>query len=344
MRSPGGDKLPYLEGIIYMIVQSEDMELLKFLEGELDAYEVKGSDFPILKPEEERLDFTVFELGPDFGTNFLVFNQNTGKNPATGNPYVDPSKAAWFTDINFRRAMAHVIDKKKILEILKNGLGYEQNSAVSPASGFFHNPDVKTYEYNLETAKKILFDAGYSDRNGDGLIEDKDGNPLRFNFYTNAGNEERIQIAGIIRHDIEQLGIAVNFQVLEFNTLVSKLNGDFGWEAILLGLTGGGDPHFGKNVWMSGGQLHMWYPLQASPATPWEKRIDEIFVQGVQELDEEKRKILYDEFQVIVSEQLPLIYTVLGSNITAVRNKFGNLDPTNYGGVFHNLEEIYIKK
>ena len=84
-------------------------------------------------------------------------------------------------------------------------------------------------------------------------------------------------MAGIIRHDIEQLGIKVNFQVLEFNTLVSKLNGSFAWDAILLGLTGGGDPHFGKNVWMSSGQLHMWYPLQSSPATKWEKRIDEIF-------------------------------------------------------------------
>ena len=343
-KSDDGDTLPYLDGIIHMIVQSEDTAFLKFLEGEVDAYSMRGSDFPILKPEEKRLDFTVYELGPGFGTNFLVFNQNKGKNPETGQPFVAPDKLAWFTDVSFRRAMAHVIDKKKIIEILKNGLGYEQNSAVSPASGFFHNPDVKKYKYSIDIAKKILFEASYFDRDGDGFIEDRNGNPMQFNLYTNAGNEERIQIAGIIRHDIEQLGIKVNLQVLEFNTLVSKLNGSFEWEAIILGLTGGGDPHFGKNVWMSSGQLHMWYPTQNSPATEWEKRIDEIFIAGVQELDEDKRKRLYDEFQVIVSEQLPFVYTVLSSNITAVRNKFGNLDPTNYGGVFHNLEEIYIKK
>ncbi|MDP8212536.1 MAG: ABC transporter substrate-binding protein, partial [Candidatus Zapsychrus exili] len=86
-----------------------------------------------------------------------------------------------------------------------------------------------------------------------------------------------------------------------------------------------------------------WNPGQKEPATEWERRIDEIFNLAVQELDEDKRKVFYDEFQYIVSDNLPLIYTVLSSNIFAVRNKFGNLDPTNYGGAFHNLEEIYIK-
>ena len=41
----------------------------------------------------------------------------------------------------------------------------------------------------------------------------------------------------------------VNFLILEFNTLVSKLNATFEWDAIMLGLTGGIEPHFGQNVW-----------------------------------------------------------------------------------------------
>ena len=61
-------------------------------------------------------------------------------------------------------------------------------------------------------------------------------------------------------------------------------------------------------------------------------------------MDEDKRKVLYDEYQYLVSENLPLIYTVLSANLTAVRNKFGNLEPSNLYGVFHNLEEIYIKE
>ncbi|OGX38655.1 MAG: hypothetical protein A3D87_03220 [Omnitrophica WOR_2 bacterium RIFCSPHIGHO2_02_FULL_50_17] len=343
-KSEEGDSLPYLDQIVYLIVQNADVELLKFMEGTLDSYSVRGMDYPLLKPLEKDGDFTVYDLGPDMGSQFIFFNQNPGKNPNTGKPFVEPHKLAWFRNAAFRRAVAHAIDKDKIIEIVNNNLGYPQHSPMGPAAGFFHNPHVVHYDYDLEKAREILRGTGFMDKDKDGFLEDEKGNLLEFSFYTNAGNTERMDIAAIIRQDLEGLGMKVNFRALEFNTLVSRLTSTFEWEAVLLGLTGGIEPHFGKNVWMSSGQLHMWYPRQESPATEWEKRIDEIFIQGVQELDEKKRKQLYDEYQLIVSEQLPLIYTILGVKIYAVRNKFGNLKPAPYGEIFHNLEEIYIKE
>ena len=343
-KSAKGDSLPYLKKIIYLIVQSTDVGLLKFMEGTLDGYALRGMDYPMIKPLEKKGNFTVHDLGPDMGSQFLFFNQNSGKNPNTGEYFVAPYKLAWFTNREFRRAVAHAIDKQKIIEIVDNKLGYPQNSAIGPAAGFFYNPDVEKYDYDLDKARAILKEAGFADEDGDGIIEDPRGNRVEFSLYTNAGSAERVDIAAIIRQDLERLGTKVNFRALEFNTLVSQLTSSFQWEAVILGLTGGIEPHFGKNVWMSSGQLHMWYPMQKTPATSWEKRIDEIFTQGVQELDENKRKVLYDEYQRIVAEELPIIYTVLSARLYAVRDKFGNLKPTNYGGVFHNPEELYIKE
>jgi len=71
--------------------------------------------------------------------------------------------------------------------------------------------------------------------------------------------------------------------------------------------------------------------------------VDELFAAGVQELDEKKRKVYYDEYQKIIAEEVPVAYTVLGARLTAVRERFGNLEPAIFGGVFHNLEEIYVK-
>ncbi len=343
-RSKEGDRLPYIDKIIVLIVKNSDVALLKFMEGSVDSIGLRGMDYALLKPYEKRDNFTIYELGPDRGSQFLVFNQNRGVNPKTGKPFVSKKKLSWFTNLAFRRAVAHAIDKQKIIEIVKYGFGYPQYSPIGPGEGFFHNPDVIKYEYNLNKARDILAKAGFKDINGDGYIEDSEGNTVEFNLFTNSGNTERIDIAGIIRSDLERLGMKVNFQALEFNTLVSKLTSTFEWDAVVLGLTGGVDPHFAKNVWTSSGQLHMWYPRQEHPVTEWEARIDELFRQGAQELDENKRKKIYDEFQMIVSRQLPMIYTVLGANIAAVRNKFGNLHPSNNGGVFHNIEEIYIKK
>lgn len=341
-KSENGDPLPYLNRIIILIVQSQDVQLLKFLEGELDYVGLRSMDYPLIKPDEQKGNFTVYDTGPDFGTNFIVFNQNKGINLQTNKPFVDPKKIAWFTNLDFRRASAHAIDKKKIIEIVLNGLGYPQESAMSPSAGFFYSADVKKYDYDLAKARDILAQSGFADYNKDGIIEYPQGTPVEFNLYTNAGGSERIQIASIIRHDLIQLGMKVNFLALEFNNLVSKLTSSFDWDMVLIGLTGGIEPHFGKNVWSSNGGLHMWYPSQKTPATDWERRIDDIFSLGVQELDENKRKVYYDEFQMIVSDNLPVIYTVLDSNLFAVRNKFGNLRPTSYGGAFHNIEEIYL--
>ncbi len=344
-RSAEGDALPYLDRIIFLIVQNQDVEILKFFDGEIDYCVIsRGNDYPLLKPLEAEKDFTIYEAGPNFGTNFLVFNQNQGMNPETGAPFVDPVKLSWFRNPDFRRAVAHAIDKARMIDILKNQLGYPQDGALSPSAGFFYNTEVTRYDYNLDRARELLSKNGFIDRDADGVLEDASGNPVQFNLFTNSNNAERVQIAAIIRHDLQSLGMKVNFLALEFNSLVSKLNATYDWDAIILGLTGGVEPHFGKNVWDSSGQLHMWYPGQETPATEWEERIDEIFAAGVQELDEYKRKILYDEWQEIVSEELPFIYTILGSNIFAVRNKFGNLKPSSYAGAFHNIEEIYLLK
>ena len=344
-RSDSGDRLPYIEKVVYLIVQSQDVELLKFLDGELDAVAIRAQDYPLVKPNEKRGDYEVLDIGPAFGSNFIFFNQNRGTNAQTNKPYVEDYKLGWFTNVEFRKAVAHAIDKQRIVEMVMNGFGYPQYSSMSPSAGFYYNPDVTEYDYDLDKARAILRSQGFIDRDGDGYLEDTKGNVLEFNLYTNGGmGDPRVLIASIIRSDLQAIGMKVNFLVLEFNNIVSKLTSTYEWEAVVLGLTGGIEPHFGKNVWDSKGNLHMWYPRQESPATDWEARIDEIFNQGVQELDENKRKQLYDEFQRIISQKLPMIYTVLSSRLYSVRNKFENLNPTKFGGLFHNLDELIIRE
>lgn len=342
-KEPSGQRLPYIQRIIFLIVPNQDVALLKFLDGEVDSTSVRGMDYSILKPLEKKKDFTVYDLGSAFSSNFLVFNQNSRLNPKTQKPFVDPVKLSWFSNVHFRRAVAHAIDKQRIIEIVMNGLGYPQDAAENPNNIAFYNPDVVRYEYNLSKAKQILAQEGFVDRDKDGILEDAQGHRVEFNLYTNSDSNERLQIAAIIRRDLQLLGIKVNFLGLEFNSIVSKLMANYEWDAIVLGLTGGLEPHFGKNVWVSNGQLHFWNPGQPVPATAWEKRVDEIFTEGVQILDDAKRKPLYDEWQLIVSQQLPLIYTVFNASLVAVRNKFENLTPSKFGGIFHNLEELYLK-
>jgi peptide/nickel transport system substrate-binding protein len=343
-KDKAGNSLPYLDRVVYKIVTDQNAELLQFKRGEVDFLYAKGEDFPGLKKDETG-QYTVYRLGPATGSSFLFFNQNTGSDSKTGKTYVDSVKLSWFRNVNFRKAVAHALDKENMVKIVMNGLGYPQWSPMTPSSGYFYNSKVTEYPYDIEKAKTILKSEGFADTDGDGFIEDKKGNIVEFSFITNSGNIVRGKIAEIIRKDLESLGMKVHFQLIEFNSLVQKIdNPPYEWDAILMGLTGGVEPHFGRNVWHSSGTLHMWYPRQQTPSTSWEAAIDSLFNFGVKEVDVEKRKAIYDQWQQIVSDELPLIYTVLPELIHCIWNRFGNLNPSLNGGLLHNLEFIYVKK
>jgi peptide/nickel transport system substrate-binding protein len=338
-----GNQLPYLDRIIYKIVADQNAALLLFLQGKVDFLEAKGSDYPDLKKNEAKGNYTVYRMGPNTTSNFVFFNQNT-LTDSKGKPYVDKIKYSWFNNKNFRKAVAHALDKDNMIRIVMNGLGYPQWSPLTPSEGLFYNPDVPKYPYDLEKSKELLKNEGFIDRDGDGIIEDKDGNRVEFSLITNSENNVRAKIGEIIRKDLETIGIKVHFQMVEFNSLVQKIdNPPYDWDAILLGFTGVIDPHFGMNVWHSTGATHLWNPMQKTPATPWEARIDSLFEAGVKTMDEQERKKIYGEWQNIVAEELPLIYTVIPEMILCMSNNYENLNPTLKGGMLHNIEYIFKK-
>jgi len=285
------------------------------------------------------------------GDEHVMFNQNSGINPKTGKPYLDPVKRGWFENKKFRQAMAYAIDRESMVRIVLNGLGVILHSPMSPASGYFYNDKIKVYDYNPEKAKALLAEAGFTDKNGDGFLEDAGGKTVEFTIYTNYGNTRREKYSEIIRKDLEKVGIKAHYNLIEFNTLIDKLLASYDWDAIVLGNTGGDDPYNGGNIWHSYSPHHEWNPNQKMPATAWEKRVDEIYDLALKEMDRSKRKAFYDEWQDSVVENLPFIPLALPEKIFAVRNRFGNINPTPLGDAFndeilkffHNIEEIYVK-
>mgnify|MGYP000116292492 CR=1 FL=1 len=342
-KDAAGNSLPYLDGVTWLIVQNLDAMLLKFQQGETDAYGLRGHDYPILKPLEREGKFKIYAQGPAFGSSFLIFNQNPGRNPENGKPYIEPYKRAWFEKTAFRQAVAYAIDKQGIIDTVLNGLGYPQDGDMTFRAGFFYNDKIKRYTHDPARSKELLKKIGLVDRDGDGLLEDEAGHKVEFTLLTNAGHTERERIAEIIRKDLQRVGMKVNLLFIEFNTLVTKLDKTYDWECVLLGLTGSPEPHWGANVWKSSGRMHEWYPRQPKPMTPWEARIDEIFDSGLKELDPHKRKVLYDEWQMIVNEQQPFVYTVAAEELVAVRDRLGNVFVAPIGSALHNLDEIFIK-
>ncbi len=343
-----GQKLPYLDKYIFYIVGDINNQVLKFESGQLDVLSLSGSNVSRFKELEKHSDYKIYNLGPATGTMFLIFNLNTGKNDE-GEYYVDPTKQLWFNDKNFRKAVSLVIDRKNAVLNILRGVGAPLYTAES-LSSIFLNEELKDGEpRSIEKAKQLLRKSGFN-WNEQGILLDKYGNTIEFGMSTNAGNTERESVGVMIKEDLEELGIKVNFKPIEFNVLVGKLTDSLDWEAVIMGLTGSPlEPHSGRNVWSSRGALHMFNQRKGealktgADLREWEQELDDVFEKGSTVIDFEQRKKYYDRYQEIVWEYNPVIYIYSNLRIIAVRKKFANIDPTPLGSALHNLEEIYVK-
>lgn len=339
-----GESLPYLDKLIYLIVGDANNEVLKFEGGELDVIGVKGSDVPRFKERQTRGKFSLVNLGPDTGTMYLSMNLNDRKNEE-GKPYVDPIKGKWFRDANFRKAVDLVIDRENMVYNVANGFAKPLFTPES-LNSIFLNENLQGYPRDVEKAKELLRTSGFTwDKKG--RLCDKEGNRVEFDLLTNAGNTEREAIGVMVKQDLEDLGMKVNFKPIEFNSLVNKLLSTYDWDMVVMGLTGSPlEPNGGKNVWLSNGALHMFNMRKPAEAgvnlLPWEKELDYLFEKGATALTFKDRKMFYNRYQEIIYNEKPMIYLYSPIRITAIRNKFKNVYPTSLGGVIHNIEEIYV--
>ena len=336
-------KLPYLDKVVYMIVGDTNNEILKFEAGELDVLSLRGSNVARYKLKEPSSDYVIYNIGPDTGTLFLVINLN-GRKDKNGKPYVNPIKHKWFANRDFRAAVDWAIDRKNMVQNIASGVAEPLFTAES-LNSIYLNQYIKGHPCDLEVAKKSLEKAGFINKNG--VLYDSEGHRVEFDLYTNAGVLEREALGVMIKQDLEDLGMKVNFKPVEFNSLVNKLTNTHDWDMAIMGLTGSPlEPHDGKNVWTSGGSLHMFNQRPANykidDRLEWEKELDEIFKEGALKLTYEERKPLYDRYQTIIYDQKPLIYLYSPIRITAIRKKFKNIYPTELGGILHNIEEVYI--
>ncbi len=331
LRDDEGRSLPYLDKIVQLIVPDSETRLAKFKAGETDVHGVLGEEFAELEPLQAEGNFTIYKRGPGFGSSFLTFNMNPGTNPDTGEPYVLPNKLKWFQNTQFRRAVAHSVDKDAIIRDVQHGLGSPQWSSISPSAGDFHNPGVRRYEYDIAEANRILDNLGWMDTDGDGIREDDAGNPIAFSLVTPTQSSTSEMIGMIIKRGLGNIGVRADHELVEFGEIVSQLTVSYDWEAVVIGFTGEADPHSGIALWHSSEGFHLWYPNQAQPATDWEAEIDDLYVRASQELDRDERIALYHRIQEIAAENVPLIYTTHSERLSAVRNVFGNLTPTLYG-------------
>lgn len=338
-----GQRLPYLDYLIYRFVGESNTAIVSFATGQADASGIPATDLSWIRDQAELYDFTIHNRGPSPSLFFMWFNQNPGSGK-DGKPYLPEYKLRWFTNKHFRQAVLLGLNRQGIIEGGLQGFGALLNSQIAPALGKWHNPDVAQYPYDPERAMKLLTEAGFTKRD-DGLLYDSEGNHVEFNFLAYDGNALARAVKNTLESNMRDLGITVTISTQDFGSVLARTQDTFNYDASLIGWGSSSaayDPSGSKAMYKSDGLYHLWYPEQETPATEWEARIDQLFDQQEQTLDTEKRIEIMHEIQAILAEELPLLYLVTPYGYAGIKNKWRNVQIPPAGTILWNLDELYL--
>lgn len=243
-------------------------------------------------------------------------------------------KRELFKDKRVRQALTYAIDREEIIEGVLLGLGQPAHGSYKPGT-WPYNPNVPQYPFDPQRARDLLKEAGWEDRDGDGIL-DKDGKPFQFALITNQGNAQRIQSGEIIQRRLQDIGIDVTLRVLEWATFLKNFIDIGNFDACILGWNIPPDPD-SYNVWHSSktgkGQLNF-----IGFSHP---EVDALLEEGRRLLDQGERQKVYHRFQEILAEEQPYTFLYVSESLQAVSRRFQGIEPAP-AGISHNFEKWYV--
>ncbi|HET9319869.1 MAG TPA: ABC transporter substrate-binding protein [Bryobacteraceae bacterium] len=329
-----GRRLPYIDSIRLSIQQNRELELIRFLRGEIHLINsIDPESFDRLaarRPEEAR------DSGRSLDSEQMWFNQ-VARAP------MPPYRKEWFRSRDFRLAISRAINRADLARVVYRGHAATGAGPISPANRFWFNARLRAPGYDPQAALALLKADGFA-LSGT-TLRDRHGNTVEFSLVTNSGNKARERLASMIQQDLARIGIRLNVITLDFGSLIERMTRTFDYESCLLGLVNVDlDPSAQMNIWLSSASSHAWNPGQASPETPWEAEIDRLMRAQAAEVEPLRRKALFDRVQQIVTDQAPVLYLVDKDSLSAISASIGNAAPVVlHPQTFWNIDRLYFR-
>ena len=312
---------PYLSRIVYRIIPSQ---ATVFLEAK-----AKGVDMTRLTA----IQFARQTDYPAFKKDFNKYRYADNRYTYLGFNLKDPR----FADKRVRQAFAHAINKQELIEGVLMGQGREATGPYRPGT-WAYTDKVKRYPYDPAKAKQLLAAAGWTDKSGDGILRNKDGQPFSFTIRTNQGNEERKKIAEIIQERLKEIGVQTDIQTIEWAAFLKEYIRQKRFEAIVLGWGTGTDPD----------QYAIWHSSQSGPeqlnaVSYANAEVDALLEKGRASCHQKERVATYYRIQEILADDQPYIFLYFQDSLWAVTSRVRGIKPEP-AGISYNFIDWFVPK
>lgn len=333
--APGG-VIP--EGFIQRQLASQTVVVDEFLAGNLSVIDSVPDDREAeLKAMAEQGSVQLFE-SLSSGWQYLAFNLADPTNPqdgldADGNP-IDQGHHPLFGDVRVRQALAYAVDYNALNQGAFAGNGIPVASPLLTTS-WAYNENLSPYPFDPEMAAQLLDEAGWIDDDNDpatprvaqGALYAEDGTPLSFDITSYSGNTSVTATLELMQDQLSRVGFEVNLDILEFQTMLEKLDGQT-FDTIMLFLGGfdASNPDELRALFMADGDV------VGSGFNNWSynnPEVDALFNQArtVPGCDEAERKALYEQIQQILLDDLPVYYVNTSMVPVVAQPDIANFDP-----------------
>lgn len=305
---------PSYDRIVWRVIENDSARLTTFRNGDIDVYTARPREYQkLLDDAALQARSAHFEyMSPVAGYSYIAWNQSRG------------GKATRFADARVRRAMTHLTDVQRMIDEVILGYG---EVAVSPFSARSkqHDAALTPIPFDLERAVQLLKEAGYADRNDDGILEDEAGVPFEFELTFFQDNEDTRQMVLFLRDVYARAGVVMKPRPSEWSVMLEDIKNK-NFDAVTL-------------AWTSGIEVDIFQIFHSSQAIEGgdnfvsyrNPELDRLIDAARAEVDEDARMALWRQAEAHLVADQPYTFLLRRQTLAFVDKRIANLVNTSLG-------------
>lgn len=323
-----GSVQPSFDKMVWRIIQNDSARLTTYRNGDIDVYSARPIEYDrLLQDEQIKEKSHNFEyMSPTAGYSYIGWNQQSGE------------QATRFADKRVRQAMTYLTDRDTIIRDIYRGYAEAAISPFSPRSKQ-HDPALLPRKADVDKAKALLKEAGYEDRDNDGLLEDAAGEPFSFKLMYSQGSDDTKGLVLLLKDMYAKAGVQLVPEPTEWSVMLERLDTK-NFDATILG-------------WSSGFETDIYQMFHSSQAKTGgnnfisyrSKELDSLIDEARVIVDESKRMPVWQKAEAVFYEDQPYTFLMRRKSLVFLDKRIENVDLTP-SGLNLNFQpvEIFVPK
>lgn len=295
---------PKIDTILYKFLPDPTTSFLMLKQNMLDLGGLTPLQLDRQIDDKFKHDYKIVEQ-PSFAYTYLGFNLNNPK----------------FKDLKVRQALNLAINRQELVDILFFGHAQVCTGPFLPGS-FAFNDKVGIPKQDIQKAKALLQEAGYTDKN-----------PLSFEVVTNTGNDIRINAAEILQYQLAKIGVEMKIRVMEWQAFLNTVVHPRNFEAVILGWSLALMPD-AYPIWHSESDKKGAFNFVGYH----NKEVDALIEEASTTIDVNRLESLYQNIFVKITDDIPYLFLYIPNSITVVNSSIKNIQPSIIG-ITHNQKD-----